>query len=763
MTVTLDRQETQTLGHKSANQPHDIPTPSHFAIEKKAKSVARHNVSVAVFTDRTLYATGGWIEGRVVVRVKKEKDVKLGMVVVEVAGFEETLKKSKSAPGSYKLLVHHSQALQSPYLPPTDLVHPGPPDEHGMWAANAGTFTLPFRLPIGPIAGRPSDEWPESAKNVTVVVSGVMPLPGSFWSAKEGGVRYIIGCTLHSKFHNKPHRPIKAYRDIRVVETAPLTCQPHFSPTFPEGTPFIVEGAKAVKGPYLFGFGERGTVHVKASVRVPEVDDGQWGGQGTLGAEHDGVWIAGGVGFVGVEILNKSKRKVDTLSLTLIRRLKTFADDPNPPQHTGLTTTQTPTLTPVTFARVPVASRTFRSGAVPKHAGKVIASKRYAGDGWAEEEGGALSKRPWEGGNATQEKKGREWWDGVLPGEESNVVVDLIVPAHARSIRYATLVDVSYVVQVAVFVDGDNKPITTEIPITILHPASLFRSLPTLTIHKTTHKQSATALPTTETIEPTNSREALDTFHPEVVEATPTENPSAAIAPSAEAPFYQKRASTATVEETLDRAETLARSSLEEIRRFDVRSVSARRKVSADLMEIPRTVLPVGAESEIGDEGGRESRYDTAQTHQGYGVGTYNSGMKNRYVAPLATFSRSGSVRNTPTTHTHARNPQSRTSSTSLTRNPLTSTAQRTSTGSNNPKPPSPSPAALAQRSGVQGLGLPTSREMNGGRDISPSSQMTGVSLSGVLDGYYGGERGKEEDVRGSIDRMFEGVRSVVV
>ena len=103
------------------------------------------------------------------------------------------MKSTKTAPTSRKVFLHHTLSLQSPYLPPTDLIHPGPPDEHGMWGAKAGVFNLPFRLPIGPITGRPEGEWPESAKNVNVIVGGEMPLPGSFWSAKEGGIRYIIG------------------------------------------------------------------------------------------------------------------------------------------------------------------------------------------------------------------------------------------------------------------------------------------------------------------------------------------------------------------------------------------------------------------------------------------------------------------------------------------------------------------------------------------------------------------------------------------
>ncbi|KAJ3293338.1 hypothetical protein HK104_004536, partial [Borealophlyctis nickersoniae] len=468
-----DPQQNQPQQQQQSNVSQDTP-PAPFAFDQKSNSTAR-SVHVEVYLDRTLHVASGWVEGVITVDVGKEKKVKIGKVEVEVVGFEETLRaKNKTHPIPRRTLLHHTLTIQSHHFAPTDLVHPGPPDEHGMWNARKGKVSLPFKLPIGALSGKGENEMPEGAENVMVKVGAVMPLPGSFWSKKYGGVRYIVAGTVHTKFGRFPHPPIRAYRDLRVVESTPYALLPRFASRIPPTAPFIAEAAGSIPGPYWFGLGKQGRVGVKANVRVPEVDETRWMGQNP---NVDGAWIAGGVGFVGVDIRNDSKRRVDSLTLTLVRRLKTFSLDSPATGGIGATSAPSPTLLPISFARVPIATRTFRAGRGPLKSGRWISDSKVAGDGWAEEDGGALAKGVGDGGDGVHARKGKEWWNGVGPGEERSVLVDMHVPVHARSIRFGMLLDVSYVVQVSVHTKG-SKNIELEIPVTVLHPASLYTNLP---------------------------------------------------------------------------------------------------------------------------------------------------------------------------------------------------------------------------------------------------------------------------------------------
>ncbi|KNC98423.1 uncharacterized protein SPPG_06127 [Spizellomyces punctatus DAOM BR117] len=393
-------------------------------------------VHLDVQLDRTIFVAAGDVNGHVVVNVRKREGVKIGRIEVDVVGFEETTAKSQS---HRRLLLWHTLPVQCTSLPPSSAVHAGPPDEHGMWLAKKGRHVLDFSIPLEKFGEGMHSSGSESRLKVQHEV--VKPLPSSVWCKGEGGVRYLVVVTLHLKplRSTRPLTPLSTFTPFFLLESLPPLTSPltRFPTSTDPGSPHAAETTAVVGGKYWFGLGRKGEVSVKASVRVPDDNEG-----------GVGFWVAGSVGFVGLDIENGSERKITDLKLTLIRRLKTFSPSASSPPPNTTTTTLTPhstsTLRPISFSRVPIAKRTWKVG-----------KNELGSDEVAEE------------------------WKGVDRGEKRCVVLDLAVPINARSIRFGMLLDVSYVVQVTIKPRG-STPLCTEIPITILHPASLYQNVPTI-------------------------------------------------------------------------------------------------------------------------------------------------------------------------------------------------------------------------------------------------------------------------------------------
>ncbi|KAJ1551535.1 hypothetical protein HK096_008955 [Nowakowskiella sp. JEL0078] len=412
-------------------------------------------ISISLFLNRTLATSGSEMSGRIEINCKSGKRVKLGKICVELMGFEVE-------------------------LPTSDAVIAGTPDEHGMWLAKKGQTVLDFPIIL-----------PKQANAAIHGNENGAPLPSSFWNRRAGGIRYLISGTVHYKLKSEPLPPLRSIREIQVLEYSPATAIPNF----PLDRPQLVatEIKKVISNGWPWVRKEIQDVKVDAEIHVPET--GQDFGSVT------GAWISGSIGLIGVNVFNSSNKKVRALKINLVRRLKTFSRSLK--SSLALSKPQigeTDSLLPVSFSRTIVASKVFFADDAPKKSGQVILR---AAEGWAEDDffestsvtsnGTASISNLEKDVNAVATKSGTAWWNGVNSNEKRKIMVDLHIPIWARSIRFGLLIDVSFVVQVILLVQN-GPTIELEIPVTILHPLSLYKSLPQLESNKKYENKNSTKI-----------------------------------------------------------------------------------------------------------------------------------------------------------------------------------------------------------------------------------------------------------------------------
>ncbi|KAI8801897.1 hypothetical protein BJ742DRAFT_835334 [Cladochytrium replicatum] len=424
--------------------------------------------------DRTMYMAGGEVTGRFEIRCRSGSKVKLGRIEMTFVGYEEVIDTNSKAPNqrrvlfAQKLLIQGMQpelGVQTP-LVPSDAVVPGPPDEHGMWQAKKGATIFQFKIPLGPTQnvqaiGSDNDD-------VTGAGAG-FPLPGSYWSRRHGGIRYVVSGSVDVKIRSEKRPTLIAYREIQVLEhcadPVSLIAGGVTASRVPNGCgatlrskPFKATGTAKVGGWMM----KKGELRVDAEILMPRhASDLCWTGMAPddleCTANSGCVWVSGSMGFVGVTVRNDSKKKLKQLNVTLYRRLKTFSRS---------STNQSLVL--LNFSRVEVSERVLQADSSPSKPAAALA--KYPGDGFAEEDF-------MEGDSSQYPGAKLAWWSGVLPGEEKSLVVDLVVPTWARTVSNGLLIDVSYVVQVAAVAGGGARA-EVEIPVSVLHPASLYKNLP---------------------------------------------------------------------------------------------------------------------------------------------------------------------------------------------------------------------------------------------------------------------------------------------
>ncbi|KAJ3211045.1 hypothetical protein HDU67_004807 [Dinochytrium kinnereticum] len=409
----------------------EYPIPP-FGINPADVKSCNDRVEIRLSIDRSIFVADGLVDGRVDIICNKDVGVKLGEIAVYLCGFEETQSPASPVPLRH-LFLSRCQALQSPQLAPTEAVVAGIPDEHGMWNARKGVTSFLFKLKLS---------IPTTDASLHGGRTG--PIPSSFWCNKVGGVRYIVSATSRVKLGIKEPNFLGAYREIQVLEHAPC----HLAPTFTSSPSLTSETCVEVGG---WMASTRGEVTLRAECHVP--DAGQESGIVA------GSWVAGGVAFVTVDVQNMSKRKIRSIKLALVRRLKTFKRTSQTPlTHLG----ETPLLNPLHFSRHIVMEKEFLSGKPDRSSTLAIYSKPTA---------------PWMNDVEQDVVRCKDWWHGIKPGEKRRMLLDMSIPIHTRSVRFGITVDVSYVLQVSATPRGCS-PIQVEIPVTILHPVSLLTSLP---------------------------------------------------------------------------------------------------------------------------------------------------------------------------------------------------------------------------------------------------------------------------------------------
>lgn len=400
--------------------PFDVPP-------KKIRSTA-YPLSVRIQAKRDVCLTTGLVEGDLEISCLKESCApKLGKIAVYLVGFEET-RQAKTRNFLLKKWI-----IQDQRFAPSDAVHAGILDEDGMWNARKGTTTFPFAIPFQR-SSEIEDGAPSAvARHITTELESDSPLPSSYWNQQiGGGVRYVLAGVAENKVGGKIRNPLAFYHEIFVVEGAGYTLAPTFANLSARTQPLLREARLAVTSGFL-GFGRKGEVELAASLRTLRI---------LANTQEPGVWRSGDAAFVGIDITNKSPKKVVRLEVSLIRILKTFKFD-----SVG--------YRPVSFSRM-VAAKTTRIAAAKATVQRGTMIRESVANGWQESQGG----------NQTGS------WLGVLPDNSLKVLVTLDVPKWARSVRYASLVDVSYEVHAKITTVG-GKSVQVNIPITILHPSSV--------------------------------------------------------------------------------------------------------------------------------------------------------------------------------------------------------------------------------------------------------------------------------------------------
>eukprot|EP00842_Homolaphlyctis_polyrhiza_P005783 jgi/Hompol1/6205/HPOL_004875-RA len=426
--------------------------PPYELAPKDVFSSASH-VSVHLTLARTLFVANGAVEGRLEIVCSKESPYcKIGRIQVFLVGIEETLN-NKSRKHNQRLFLSKRLTLQDTTRAPSDAVYAGNCDEHGMWKAKQGTTVFDFTIPI-----QSNGTTMQNATSWQILTEQSVdgPLPSSWWSKRSGGIRYIVAGVVYTKYGLKTLPAIAAYRDALVIESVPFHLTPSFSAMLPPTSTFIKEATEKIKR-NIFNIGKKGTIKLIASVRVPQVDT----------VCDSGVWVSGGLGFVGVEIKNASARSIPELSITLIRRIKTFSQDTSTPakaslkqdgSQTSLQNTEAGcSLTPISFVRDAIAKRVLKSAKTPFTSGRLILSTKFMGGGAAEDD--YILDQDVRG------EKGYEIWSGVAPGNDFSMVLDLNIPVSISPSGCA--------------------PIEVEIPVTILHPASLYDNVPPMRLNIT--------------------------------------------------------------------------------------------------------------------------------------------------------------------------------------------------------------------------------------------------------------------------------------
>ncbi|KAI9326146.1 hypothetical protein DFJ73DRAFT_801466 [Zopfochytrium polystomum] len=423
-------------------------------------------LSLKLSCDRGTHVTSEPLTGRLEIHCTNATHLKIGKIQVHLFGIEETGIATPKTHTRHPFLAN-TVALQTHRHPPTAAVTGGPHDEHGMWPSRAGVHRYDFRVPP------PASPQPASA------TASALLLPSSAWFPAVGGVRYLLAASVEWKRGvNNPaacvaflELPVAVQGLDRAALAAGLGGGYVRNPGQRLAATAVADvpkwwwkmgggGSARRRRAEAGGGGDAGDgrVVLRAECQVlRRIGDG---GCGVVAEEEEAaanVWVAGSIGYVEVAVENESKKKVKSLTVSLVRRLKSFTVDK-----------ATNARVAAHFSRTTVSERTY---VVPRKSssssyGASVALQKTRGD---DEE--LLAAK---GGLALKQKA---LWAGVRQDETRTVMAELVVPIHSRSIQNATLIEVSYVVQVTAF--PQKRPsVSVEIPITILHPSTVVDGQP---------------------------------------------------------------------------------------------------------------------------------------------------------------------------------------------------------------------------------------------------------------------------------------------
>ncbi|KAJ3934604.1 MAG: hypothetical protein NXY57DRAFT_914538 [Lentinula lateritia] len=353
---------------------------------EQAKPRAR--VEVDVIPETNIFVQGGYINGTIKIRIRPrsrtESEVLISDGKIRVVGFE-CIQNEKERHTFYQQSVSLADAS-----PSAELLFDAPPDNEGFYAAKEGVHVLPFSMYL--------------------VLEGGEGTPKGTISPHSGiAIRYIVMISVKVREVETDRRSIAHfYRDCEVW--------PRLNPSAmlsPAAQPIRGSAAKSLL------MGGSGKVGLTASL-------------------HRIYWVAGQQGCVKVRIINKSKKTIKNLTLTLLR--STVAYKPNP--HLDVEGSDEHD------------ADACQTSTVQKQVAECVLE---------------MGQRDHTRGHATA----KGWWAGVRPEETSEFCHFLSIPSDAITIPRARLLEIAYNLRVTISAGPIASNIHVVLPIRIINFLSI--------------------------------------------------------------------------------------------------------------------------------------------------------------------------------------------------------------------------------------------------------------------------------------------------
>ncbi|KAJ4485818.1 hypothetical protein J3R30DRAFT_3282616, partial [Lentinula aciculospora] len=367
-----------------------VPAGALSSVESTSLEQAkpRARVEVDVIPETNIFVHGGYINGIIKIRIRPrsrtESEVLISDGKIRVVGFECIQNEEK------RYTFYQQSITLSEASPSAELLLDLPHDNEGFYAAKEGVHVLPFSMYL--------------------VLEGGEGTPKGTISPHAGiAIRYIVMISVKVREVETDRRSIAHfYRDCEVW--------PRLNPSAilsPAAQPIRESAAKS-----LF-MGGSGKVGLTASL-------------------HRIYWIAGQQCCVKVRIINKNKKTIKNLTLSLLR--STVAYKPNP------------------------SIDVEESGEHDADACQTSTVQKQVSESVLE-----MGQRDHTRGHASA----KGWWAGVRPEETTEFCHFLSIPSDAITIPRARLLEISYTLRVTISAGPLASNIHVVLPIRIINFLSI--------------------------------------------------------------------------------------------------------------------------------------------------------------------------------------------------------------------------------------------------------------------------------------------------
>ncbi|KND03682.1 uncharacterized protein SPPG_01150 [Spizellomyces punctatus DAOM BR117] len=327
-------------------------------------------LKVNVLLDSTIYVAGGNLHGRMEIISSTNKSLKLGEISVELNGFEEVSDKDYERSQAF---LSARIVFQGERMPPSNAVRG--PGENGFWQANKGKTTFPFAFRL------PNDA------------------PSSYAYQNISSLRYVVTGVVQYKQNGRSDSLFRS-KEAFVVENWKAN---HMD---------ITDEPIRAKNHRKVWFGGAGEVQLEGTIQKS-------------------FFCSGNDVYVELRVKNDSKRRVQGIKLSLIRKLMMLREG---------TSAQDP-LNDVKMFSESVSETTFKE-------------KDFIFD----------------------------------PGEERANILNIHIPRFVRTVRNTALAEVACRVIIALNMGTFNKDLVIELPINVCHSASILPP-PTVNMMANLHPQ----------------------------------------------------------------------------------------------------------------------------------------------------------------------------------------------------------------------------------------------------------------------------------